>query len=190
MKFARVKMPPSVPRLLSLRAIVEGKKKVKAARAEFLLLESLVQANLDELFPGLEILSSYLFRITRDADIEIQEDEASDLLATIEQEVRRRRFGAVVRVEVTPKTPKRMRKLLMRQLEVSDADIYEVDGILGPADLMALVKLDRRDLKDAPFTPGAPAVARAPPTRRSSRRCGRATSSSTTRTTRSPPSSS
>ncbi len=155
-KFARVKMPPSVPRLLSLRTVVEGKKKVKAARAEFLLLESLVQANLDELFPGLEILASYLFRITRDADIEIQEDEASDLLATIEQEVRRRRFGAVVRVEVTPQTPKRMRKLLMRQLEVSESDIYEIAGILGAADLMALLKLERRDLKDAPFTPALP----------------------------------
>ena len=156
-KFARVKMPPAIPRLLSLRAVVEGKKKVKAGKAEFLLLESLVQANLDELFPGLEILASYLFRITRDADIEIQEDEASDLLATIEQEVRRRRFGAVVRVEVTPKVPKRMRKLLMRQLEVSDFDIYEVAGLLGASDLMTLVKLDRRDLKDAPFTPALPA---------------------------------
>ncbi|MBK9967448.1 MAG: polyphosphate kinase 1 [Holophagales bacterium] len=161
-KFARVKMPPAIPRLLSLRAVVEGKKKVKAGRAEFLLLESLVQANLDELFPGLEILASYLFRITRDADIEIQEDEASDLLATIEQEVRKRRFGAVVRVEVTPKTPKRMRKLLMRQLEVSDFDIYEVAGLLGASDLMALVKLDRRDLKDAPFTPALPAPLGAP----------------------------
>jgi len=161
-KFARVKMPPAIPRLLSLRAIVEGKKKVKVARAEFLFLEDLVQANLDELFPGLEILASYLFRITRDADIEIQEDEASDLLATIEQEVRRRRFGAVVRVEVTPKTPKRMRKLLMRQLEVSDFDIYEVAGMLGASDLMALVKLDRRDLKDPPFTPALPVPLAAP----------------------------
>jgi len=162
LKFARVKMPPSVPRLLSLRSIVEGKKKVKAARAEFLLLETLVQANLDELFPGLEILSSYLFRITRDADIEIQEDEASDLLATIEQEVRRRRFGAVVRVEVTPRVPKRMRKLLMRQLEVSEGDIYEVAGLLGASDLMALTRLDRRDLKDAPFTPAVPSALAAP----------------------------
>jgi len=68
--------------------------KVKAAKEESLLLGSVVQANMEELFPGLEILSSYLFRITRDADIEILEDEASDLLASIEQEVRRRRFGA------------------------------------------------------------------------------------------------
>ncbi|HRY43662.1 MAG TPA: polyphosphate kinase 1 [Thermoanaerobaculia bacterium] len=161
-KFARVKMPPAIPRLLPLRTVVEGKKKVKATHAEFLLLEELVQANLDELFPGLEILASYLFRITRDADIEIQEDEASDLLATIEQEVRRRRFGAVVRVEVTPQTPKKMRKLLMRQLEVSESDIYEVVGILGAADLMALVKLDRRDLKDAPFAPALPPALAAP----------------------------
>ncbi len=68
--------------------------KVKAAKEESLLLGSVVQANMEELFPGLEILSSYLFWITRDADIEILEDEASDLLASIEREVRRRRFGA------------------------------------------------------------------------------------------------
>ncbi len=161
-RFARVKMPPAIPRLLSIRAVVEGKKKIRAAQAEFLLLETLVKANLEELFPGLEILASYLFRITRDADLEIQEDEASDLLATIEKEVRRRRFGAVVRLEVAPGTPKRMRKLLMRQLEVSDADIYEVAGILGAADLMALVRLERRDLKDAPFTPALPAALTSP----------------------------
>ncbi|MCG3191966.1 MAG: polyphosphate kinase 1 [Thermoanaerobaculia bacterium] len=152
-KFARVKMPPAIPRLLSLREILEGKKKVKAEKAEFLLLESLVQANLAELFPGLEIVSSHAFRITRDADIEIQEDEASDLLETIEQEVRRRRFGAVVRLEVAPKTPKRIRRLLMRQLEVVEADVYEVHGPLGAADFMSLYKLDRRDLKDPPFVP-------------------------------------
>jgi len=157
-KFARVKMPPALPRLLSLREVVEGKKKVRAEKAEFLLLESLVQANLGELFPGLTILSSHLFRITRDADIEIQEDEASDLLATIEQEVRRRKFGAVVRVEVTPKTPKKVRKLLMRQLEVREADVYEVHGPLGAGDFAALCRLDRRDLKDPPFTPALPSA--------------------------------
>ncbi len=155
-RFARVKIPPTIPRLISMRTIVEGKKKVRAARAELLLLESLVQANLEELFPGLDILSSYLFRITRDADIEIQEDEASDLLASIEQEVRRRRFGVVVRVEVSSETPRQIRKLLMRQLEVQDVDIYDVAGLLGASDLMALVELDRPDLKDASFTPAFP----------------------------------
>ncbi len=160
-KFARVKMPAALPRLLSLREVVEGKKKIKAEKAEFLLLENLVQENLSELFPGLEIVSSHPFRITRDADIEIQEDEASDLLETIEKEVRRRRFGAVVRVEVAPKTPKRIRRLLMRQLEVSDIDVYEVHGPLGAADFASLYKLDRRDLKDPPFVPGVvPQLAR------------------------------
>ena len=155
-KFARLKMPPAIPRLLPLRAVIERKKKVRAEKADFLLLESLVQANLGELFPGLEILSSHLFRITRDADIEIQEDEASDLLATIEKEVRRRKFGAVVRVEVAPKTPKKIRKLLMRQLEVGDGDVYEVHGPLGSGDFSSLCRLDRPDLKDAPFSPALP----------------------------------
>ena len=161
-KFARVKTPPALSRFLPLREIVEGKKKVKPEKAEFLLLESLIQANLVELFPGLEIVSSHLFRVTRDADIEIQEDEASDLLATIEQEVRRRRFGAVVRLEVAPKTPKRVRKLLVRQLEITENDVYEIEGLLGSGDLMSLLKLDRRDLKDPPFTPALPPVLLAP----------------------------
>lgn len=155
-KFARLKIPQGIPRLLPLRLVLEGKKKVRPESAEFLLLESLVQSNLAELFPGLEIVSSHAFRITRDADIEIQEDEASDLLATVEQEVRRRRFGAVVRVEVAPRTPKRVRKLLMRQLEVDERDVYEVHGPLGVGDFFALTRLDRRDLKDPPFSPAIP----------------------------------
>ncbi len=155
-KFARVKAPPALPRFVALREAIEGKKRIRPERAEFLLLESLIQANLPELFPGLEIVSSHLFRVTRDADIEIQEDEASDLLATIEQEVRRRRFGAVVRLEVAPKTPKRVRKLLVKQLEITEGDIYEVEGPLGTGDLMSLLKLDRRELKDPPFTPALP----------------------------------
>ncbi|HEX7527660.1 MAG TPA: polyphosphate kinase 1, partial [Thermoanaerobaculia bacterium] len=164
MKFARVKVPQAMPRLLAVRELVEGKKKVKPDKAEFLLLESLIQANLGELFPGLEIASSHLFRVTRDADIEIQEDEASDLLATIEQEVRRRRFGAVVRLEVAPKTPKRVRKLLLKQLEITENEVYEVDGPLGAGDLMWLTRLDRKELKDPPFSPAVPAVFNQPDT--------------------------
>ncbi|MFI5198240.1 MAG: polyphosphate kinase 1 [Thermoanaerobaculia bacterium] len=163
-KFARVKVPQAMPRLLPLRELVEGKKKVKPEKAEFLLLESLIQENLAELFSGLEIVSSHLFRVTRDADIEIQEDEASDLLATIEQEVRRRRFGAVVRLEVAPKTPKRVRKLLQKQLEISENEVYEVDGPIGAGDLMSLTRLDRKELKDPPFSPAVPAVFSQPDT--------------------------
>jgi polyphosphate kinase len=163
-KFARVKVPQVLPRLLPLREILEGKKKIRPEKADFLLLESLLQANLGDLFPGLEIVSSHLFRVTRDADIEIQEDEASDLLATIEKEVRRRRFGAVVRLEVAPRTPKRVRKLLVKQLEVTENEVFEVDGPLGAGDLMSLIKLERRDLKDAPFSPAIPAILGQPDT--------------------------
>jgi polyphosphate kinase len=156
-QFARVKVPPTLPRLVPLRRIVLGKKKLDPEHADFVFLEDLVQANLADLFPGMTILSSYLFRVTRDADIEIQEDEAGDLRATIEHEIRQRRFGAVVRLEVAPRTPKKVRKLLVKQLEIQEEDVYEVAGPLGAGELLALTRLDRRELKDPPFTPAVPA---------------------------------
>jgi len=155
-RFARVKVPPTLPRLVPLRRIVLGKKKLDPEHADFVFLEDLIQANLPDLFPGMTVVSSYLFRVTRDADIEIQEDEAGDLRATIEHEVRQRRFGAVVRLEVAPRTPKKVRKLLIKQLEIHDEDVYEVSGPLGAGDLLALSRLDRKELKDAPFTPAVP----------------------------------
>jgi len=156
-QFARVKVPPTLPRLVPLRRIVLGKKKLDQEHADFVFLEDLVQANLADLFPGMTVVSSYLFRVTRDADIEIQEDEAGYLRATIEHEIRQRRFGAVVRLEVAPRTPKKIRKLLVKQLEIQDEDVYEVPGPLGAGDLIALTRLDRKELKDAPFTPSVPA---------------------------------
>jgi len=156
-QFARVKVPPTLPRLVPLRRIVLGKKKLDPEHADFLFLEDLVQANLSDLFPGMTVVSSYLFRVTRDADIEIQDDEAGDLRATIEHEIRQRRFGAVARLEVAPRTPKKIRKLLVKQLEIQDEDVYEVPGPLGAGDFVALARLDRKDLKDAPFTPAVPA---------------------------------
>ena len=155
-QFARVKVPPTLPRLVPLRRIVLGKKKLDPEHADFVLLEDLIQTNLAHLFPGMTIVSSYLFRVTRDADIEIQEDEAGDLRATIEHEIRQRRFGAVVRLEVAPRTPKRVRKLLVKQLEIQDDDVYEVAGPLGAGDFVALGRLDRKELKDPPFTPAVP----------------------------------
>jgi polyphosphate kinase len=155
-QFARVKVPPTLPRLVPLRRIVLGKKKLDPEHADFVLLEDLIQANLGHLFPGMTIVSSYLFRVTRDADIEIQDDEAGDLRATIEHEVRQRRFGAVVRLEVAPRTPKRVRKLLAKQLEIQDEDVYEAAGPLGAGDFFAITRLDRKELKDPPFTPAVP----------------------------------
>ncbi len=156
-QFARVKVPPTLPRLVPLRRIVLGKKKLDPEHADFVFLEDLIQANLSDLFPGMAVVSSYLFRVTRDADIEIQDDEAGDLRATIEHEIRQRKFGAVVRLEVAPRTPKKIRKLLVKQLEIQDEDVYEVPGPLGAGDLVALTRLDRRELKDAPFSPAVPA---------------------------------
>ncbi len=156
-QFARVKVPPTLPRLVPLRRIVLGKKKLDPEHAEFVFLEDLIQANLSDLFPGMTVVSSYLFRVTRDADIEIQEDEAGDLRATIEHEVRQRRFGAVVRLEVAPRTPKKVRKLLVKQLEIQEEDVYEVPGPLGSGDLLTLTRLERKELRDAPFTPAVPA---------------------------------
>jgi len=157
-QFARVKVPPTLPRLVPLRRIVLGKKRVDPEHADFVFLEDLIQENLADLFPGMTVLSTYLFRITRDADIEIQEDEAGDLRATIEHEVRQRRFGAVVRLELAPRTPRKIRKLLVKQLEIPDDGVFEVSGPLGSGDLMSLTRLDRKELKDPPFTPAMPAT--------------------------------
>jgi polyphosphate kinase len=108
----------------------------------------------------MEVVETYLFRITRNADVEIQEEEAADLLRTIEQGVRRRRFGAVVRLTVQHDMPQRIRDLLLANLKIGIDHIYEVSGPLGLSDLMALTRLDRPDLKDPPFYPSPPAVLR------------------------------
>jgi len=155
-RFARIKVPATLPRLVSLRQITSGKKKVHPEHADYVFLEDLIRAHVDELFPGMTVVSSHLFRVTRDADIEIQEDEAGDLLATIEHEVRQRRFGVVVRLEVAPKIPKRIRKILLKQLQIQDDDVFEVVGPLGAADLAVLNRLERKELKDAPFTASSP----------------------------------
>ena len=101
-------------------------------------------------------MESHPFRVTRDADIEIQEDEASDLLETVEQGLQQRQFGDVCRLEVSADMPERLRALLIDNLLLDPADVYALDGPLGLSDVMALVKLDRPDLKDPPFIPGVP----------------------------------
>ena len=90
-----------------------------------MLLEELIEANLDRLFPGMEILGASAFRVTRDADIEIREDEAGDLLRNVDRELRRRRFGAAIRLEVETRCPERVRELLRTQLELEPDDVYD-----------------------------------------------------------------
>ncbi|GAB4111587.1 MAG: polyphosphate kinase 1 [Roseiflexaceae bacterium] len=158
--FARVKVPATLPRLIAIPG-ANGPANVPAERhAGFVWIEQVIAANADRLFTGMEVLASYPFRVIRDADMEIQEDEAADLLRTIEASVRQRRFGAVVGLFVPCNTPAAVRNLLMANLKVNATDVYEVEGTLGLADLMGLMKLDRPDLKAPPFYPAAPAVLR------------------------------
>ena len=147
--FARVKVPPSLPRFVP---VAEG---LLRHSKEFLLLEDLIQAHLKELFPGVEVLGSSSFRVTRDADIEIREEEANDLLRSVAENVSRRRFGAAVRLELRSDCGDEVRRLLRSQLELDEDELYEFDGPLGGSDLQAIPRLERPDLKDAPLVPAS-----------------------------------
>ena len=147
-RFARLKLPPNVPRLLP---VGEG-------GTRFVLLEEVVTAHIETLFPGMRILECQPFRITRDADIAIEEDEAGDLLKTVEKQLRQRRFGFGVRLEVASGMSPRMVKLLCHSLEMEAQDVYTIDGPLNIPDLMALTRLDLPALKDPPFTPATPSI--------------------------------
>lgn len=155
-RFARVKIPKALPRLVEVPRPGTGKGS-RSRGAWFVWIDQLVTANLDTLFPGLEVVSSHAFRVTRDAEFAIQELEADDLLGSIEEGLRRRRFGSVVRVTVDGDMPKRVRRILTDNMRLSAGDMIVLDPPLGFSDLMALYKLDRPDLKDRPFTPVVPA---------------------------------
>jgi polyphosphate kinase len=148
-RFARVKVPEILPRFVPLERFSESPDEVHAG--EFISLEALISANLDQLFPGMQILGVHPFRITRDMDLEIMEEEAHDLLVTIDREIRRRKFGAVVRLEVHPDTPQRIREFLLSKLEIEEDDLYEEPRVLGAAALMSVAMLPRADLHDTPF---------------------------------------
>jgi len=140
-RFARVKVPGILPRFVALG---DG--------ATFVPLEQVVTSHLDKLFPGMDVVEAHPFRVTRDADIELAEDEADDLLVAVEQELRRRRFGAVVRLEVAASMPDHVVRLLQRELEVDDDSLVTVEGPLSLADLMGLVSaLDRPELAYKPW---------------------------------------
>ncbi len=153
--FARVKVPPKLPRLVPVPISSEEPQAVA-----FVWLEQLIAANLHLLFPGYDIWEAYPFRVLRDADIELQEDDASDLLEYIEQEVRERRFGMVVDLAVNPSMPPRLRSLLLDNLEITSDDLTIIDGPLSLDSVMELHNLQRPELKDQPFTPRVPSILR------------------------------
>jgi polyphosphate kinase len=159
-RFARVKVPPSpsLPRLVPV-PVAESRPGVVA----FVWLEQVIRAHLNMLFPGFDVWESYAFRVLRDADIEIREDDSSDLLESIEKGLRERRFGAVVDLAVNPSMPQRIRELLLENLEITEDDLTVIDGPLGLVDVMELYGLDRPDLKDPPFTPRRNAALRKSP---------------------------
>jgi polyphosphate kinase len=159
-RFARVKVPGTLPRLLPLKRSSGGVRSDGTAPRHhyFVWLEQVIAAHLDALFPGMDILATHPFRVVRDADILLQELEAADLLETMEQSVRQRRFGSVVQVLVNPAMPTDIRRLLSDNLAVEQRDIYPIDGPLGLSELMGVTQISRYDLKEAPFVPALPAA--------------------------------
>lgn len=140
-RFARIKLPPTVPRLIP----IEEKK------GRYTLLEEVIVANAKALFSNMKTSEGFLFRVTRDADIELREDEAGDLMRTLERELQRRRFRFPVRLEVAADMPDKMLKVLGQGVGVDDSDIYRIDGFVDIPDLMQLYGLDRPELKDRPI---------------------------------------
>ncbi|MGC9398262.1 MAG: polyphosphate kinase 1 [Anaerolineae bacterium] len=160
-RFARLKVPSLFPRFLSIPQdddadSFENLGLTNIVSNNFVWIEEVIAANLDMLFPGLEIKAVYPFRVTRDADLEIEEDEAADLLAAIEESVSLREFGSVVRLEISETMPHNVREILIANLDLAPYQVYTTDGPLGMSDLMELLKVKRPDLKDQHFMPSVP----------------------------------
>ncbi len=141
-RFARIKLPPNTPRLIP----------VGDSGTKFTPLGELIAANIQKLFPNMKTGKSFLFRVTRDADIEIREDEAGDLLQTMEAELHRQRFSFPVRLEVAANMPEEMVKYLAGSIGLTEQDVYPIEGFLNIPDLMPLYGLDLHILKDQPIS--------------------------------------
>lgn len=146
--FARIKVPDNVDRFVELDS--------RDGELRFLPMEELIAAFLTVLFPGLEIVEHHAFRITRNADFEVEEDRDEDLLQALERELARRRFGSPVRLEVADDMTENMLELLLRELDVNPGDVIEVPGLLDLSSLWQIYGVDRPELKDPPFVPATP----------------------------------
>ncbi len=150
-RFVRVKLPPNVSRLVPL----------DDGGAKFTLLGEVAAANISHLFPNMEPETPFLFRVTRDADIEIREDEAGDLLRTMEDELHhQKRFSFPVRLEIAASMPEEMSAYLSKAIGLTETDVYRIDGIINVPDLMRLYSIDRPELKDKPIVYSYPSVFR------------------------------
>ncbi len=160
-EFARIKVPVDVlPRIVRLEAVLEGFTGIEGDGYHFLWMEDIIADHLSELFPGMRIVEAFPFRILRNADIDYEHEQDEDLLdvkSIIEQGLRERRFGSVVRLSVPAEISERMLKRLMSSLEVpSNREVYRIEGELGSADLFEVLQVDKPDLKDPPYVPRLP----------------------------------
>jgi len=149
-RFVRIKVPPVVPRLIPL----------DEENSRFTLLEEVIEANIHSLFPRMHLGKGHFFRVTRDADVEIRDDKAADLLALMKESLRERRFGLPVRLEVSSSMPPEMLEYLIHSLDIEPEDVYKIDGPLDVPGLMQLYGLDRPELKDKPLKAAVPSALR------------------------------
>ncbi|MGI8469605.1 MAG: polyphosphate kinase 1, partial [Pyrinomonadaceae bacterium] len=149
-RFARIKLPPNIPRLIP----------VDGGGLRFTLLGEIIKANVRHLFPNMKTERAFLFRVTRDADLELREDEAGDLLRAMEHELHRRRFGFAARLEVSASMPAGMVEYLTEAIGLTADDVYKVEGFLNIPDLMTLYDLELSELKDKPIVYNVPTVLR------------------------------
>lgn len=159
MQFARVKVPGILPRLLRIDEILQQPgENGSSSEIKIIWLEDLIKANIHRLFPKMKILDTFAFRITRDTDIEIQEDEADDLLEMIEENIRQRMFGNVVRLEVEKDMPQYMLDTIITNLELSKQEVQSLRAPLGLSGVMSLYSLPLHLVKDKPYLPKLPKV--------------------------------
>ncbi|MEI2730950.1 MAG: RNA degradosome polyphosphate kinase [Dermatophilaceae bacterium] len=149
--FARVKVPPLLPRFLRVEHAEPGDD--GPATERFVPLEDLIAAHLDQLFTGMDVREHYSFRVTRNEDLEVEEDDAENLLTALEKELTRRRFGPPVRLEVEDGIDEHVLELLVRELGVTQQEVFRLPRPLDLRGLFLISDLDRSELKDAPFVP-------------------------------------
>jgi polyphosphate kinase len=147
-KFARVKVPDVLPRFLVVPADVHG-----TPNLSYVFLEEVIRANIHELFPGTQVKGAHLFRIVRDADLEIEEDEADDLLESVDRSLKQLRHGAIALLQVEADMPARILNILAENFEVTEDVIIRTGHRLGFGDWMELTSIHRPELKDPPFSP-------------------------------------
>ena len=147
--FARVKIPQVLPRFVALPEDLRQRHRGKPGVWTGVPMEQIVTHNLEYLFPGMNILESYAFRVTRNADLSVEEDEADDLLLAIEKELQKRRIGgSSVRLEIEASIPSELRSTIIGELSLEENDVYDIDGLLSLGDLMSFMSLPLSELKD------------------------------------------